>query len=74
KTLEAPPPNLRRGENLPPDPRNTFKEKKAGGLNGYLAKGLNFLPLTALNLFFSGPKGIMRFFPSPSFFSGRPHE
>ncbi|MBF8271179.1 MAG: hypothetical protein HW380_284, partial [Magnetococcales bacterium] len=30
-----PPPNLRRGENLPPDPRNTFKEKKAGGLNGY---------------------------------------
>ncbi|MBF8274524.1 MAG: hypothetical protein HW380_3629 [Magnetococcales bacterium] len=22
-------------ENLPPDPRNTLKEKKAGGLNGY---------------------------------------
>ncbi|MBF8274489.1 MAG: hypothetical protein HW380_3594, partial [Magnetococcales bacterium] len=31
RTLEAPPPNLRWGENLPPDPRNSFNLKKRGG-------------------------------------------
>jgi len=31
KTLEALPPNLHWGENLPPDPRNSFNPEKKGG-------------------------------------------
>jgi len=36
KILETLPPNLRRRENLPPDPHNSFNLKKGGGLNGYI--------------------------------------